>query len=651
MGYKIRFCLCLLFSVFIFSCASAKKDPLPPTPSAKTEYNKAKIDIEAGESKKAITRLKKIIEKNPDSSIAHDSQILLGQIYFKSNDFNSSYKSYLSLLNSEYSSSREDEARLGAVRALTKLGRFDEAQALIKKVTSHSKSKSLLLEAHTLNTSVSTQTRDTFSTLSSFVYLAENSSTSASKENFRLRALDIVQNKLNLEELDQVATSDEFGFVSPYAALKAGQVYFADKIYSSAESRLDRVVSLSPGSDLAQDAQKILDQLIARRRVDPLVVGAVLPLTGKQSAVAHKTLRGLQLGLGVTGRSTSNLKLSVVDSEGHPDTARRAVERLVVEDSAIGIVGDLVSRTAEAVSTKSEELGVPNVSLSQRAGLTQMGTFVFRNALTSESQVKELVTAAMEVQGLRRFAVLYPNDAYGVEYANLFWDEVLRRGGQVVAAQSYAADEKNFGPVIRRLVGTFYLEDRSEEYAFLLRDWYSKQKSITARTESPDDLLPPIQRFDAIFIPDSAKALGQIASMLLYQNIQTTRLLGTNLWNTKDIVERGTRLIDGGLFIDASSAIDQSYQKTDFAKEFKSIYGEDPGVFEAQAYDTGLALRRLLSAGVSSRSELRDRLENMGSFAGSLGNIRVENREFSRPLTVLTVQDSTVKHLLPNVKK
>jgi ABC-type branched-subunit amino acid transport system substrate-binding protein len=72
-------------------------------------------------------------------------------------------------------------------------------------------------------------------------------------------------------------------------------------------------------------------------------------------------------------------------------------------------------------------------------------------------QVRYLVKSAIEDLGIKKFAVLFPNDAYGVEFTNIFWDEVLARGGQVTSAQSYSSKETDFHAVIQRLVGTYYV--------------------------------------------------------------------------------------------------------------------------------------------------------------------------------------------------
>ena len=68
------------------------------------------------------------------------------------------------------------------------------------------------------------------------------------------------------------------------------------------------------------------------------------------------------------------------------------------------------------------------------------------------------------------------DEPFGVEYANLFWDEVLARGGSIAGAQIYSPAETDFRGPVKRLVGTYYLEDRKTEYQGRLKEWYKKQK-------------------------------------------------------------------------------------------------------------------------------------------------------------------------------
>jgi branched-chain amino acid transport system substrate-binding protein len=257
--------------------------------------------------------------------------------------------------------------------------------------------------------------------------------------------------------------------------------------------------------------------------------------------------------------------------------------------------------------------------------------------------VQELARNAIEKYGMKRFAIVYPNDPYGTEYANLFWDAVLALGGQVTAAQSYSPIERDFSGVVSRLVGTYYIEDRADEYTHLIKDWYGQQKVITSRVTPPTDLLQPIVDFDAVFIPDGVKSLGQIASMLVFNDVKNVRLLGTNLWNSTSLVERGTSLIENSLFVDALSSMDNSLSHTAFFRDYKNLYDEEPSSFEAQAYDSGLVLRDAISHGARSRGAVREALQGLNHFHATVGDISVSSdREFTRPLTVLTVKDGKI---------
>ena len=392
-------------------------------------------------------------------------------------------------------------------------------------------------------------------------------------------------------------------------------------------------------------AQELLRQIEARTKVDVNTIGAVLPLSGPNAPYGYRALNGLRLALGVDGGKSSKFRLAVVDSESNPSVARRAVERLVLEDQTVAIVGSLMSRTAIPVASKSQELGVPNITLSQKDGLTDIGPYIFRNALTSRMQVQFLVHTAMEKKGYQRFAILYPNDKYGTEYANLFWDEVLSRGGVIVAAQAYEPGETDYRGHIQRLIGTFYIEDRMEEYKEKLRKWKADHPHMSARKKPPEDLLDPVVAFDALFIPDSVKAVGQIAPMLAVNDVQGVPLLGTNLWNTSSLIKRAGKYLSDPIFVDSFLSNDSSFQSSNFNRNYRATFGSQPNIIEVQAYDAGVMLRAALEEGVRSRSDLRGELEN-SKFDGALGPLRVtEKREVERPLVTLTVKDDKISRM------
>lgn len=651
---KIFFRFWVLLSavaVLTYCTTAAKKKPLAQAPyDARQQLAKAQIELAAGAESKAVQRFKYLAAKHPNSDVSDDATIQLARVYFKQGNYELAYKTYMSLVESDVFSPNEAEALLGASKCLHKMGRLDESLALSARgLKIPGLSEAYRLEFYRHRYQVLATTGDRLDALRALAFIYDKDPKPEVRTGAQARASEIVTQYLSEADLEKVVSDPEFGFVRAQAAFRLGTFKLQKRDYDEARSLFSRAAEWGQGTPFQQRSESYIAQIDSRRRVDSDTVGAVLPLTGRYSHIAYKTLNGLKLGLGLVGSDKSSLRLAVVDSEGSPDGARRSVERLVLEDSVIAVVGSLLSRTAAAVGGKTEELGVPSIALSQKSGLTQAGTYLFRNAVTSEMQVKELVRIAMDQMGMKKFAIMFPNDYYGVEYANLFWDEVLARGGHIVAAQPYNSTETDFRGPVKRLVGTFYVEDRRVEYKNRVTDWFKKQKRVSTRVQPPDDLLPPIVSFDALFVPDSPRAIGQIAPMLAYQGVHT-RLLGTNVWNSNELVRRGQKNVENAVFVDSNLINEPAFKKSKFYMEYQKNFGEEPGVFEAQGYETGLLLRKLIEGGERTRVGLASALSSLREFQGLSGPMVMNsNRELVRPLTPFVVRENTIMAWTPEL--
>lgn len=486
---------------------------------------------------------------------------------------------------------------------------------------------------------VAPQTTDALEYLKALVNKSIQAPKKEEQDVNRLHAIDIVETKLNEDQLEDVAKDSDFGYLRAHAMYRLGEIALENRDNSSAKKYFSSVVEFMPGSDLATRSQEIINQLEASKNVQAQTIGAVLPLTGKNAPIGQRALRGLEMGLGLHIPGSS-FKLAVMDSEGNPDSARRSVERLVTEDNVIAVVGSLLSKTGPAVASKANELNVPSIGLSQRAGLTEIGPTVFRNSLTTGMQIRALVRTAMS-SGVKKFAVLYPNDSYGVEFTNIFWDEVLARGGKITAIQTYSPKETDFRLVIQRLVGTYYGEARQDEFNQRMKELQSTDHKKSVRQSNLESILTPVTDFEAIFIPDNIKAMGQIAAMLSYNDVKNVKLLGTNLWNNKDLARRAGAFANDILFVD--SIAPSSLEKSNFITEYKNIYKEQPSLIEIQAYDAGLILRQLIASGANTREELTQSLTQLKGFPGSLGVLNINSdREIERPVIPLTLDKGEI---------
>lgn len=642
--------LTLIFTTHIAACSAlptSKRAPEPSPNQAKVLYKSAQSDLNKQDLKSATSKLSQVAVNYPTSELAPLSYYHLGEIAYQQSQFEVALNYFKSVLNGSVSSDIEFKAAQRSSLILQKLNRLDEAESMAKKafqVAKNSKEQTAALKLLTKQYIGRGQNTDAIRTLIELSVLAENPNQSA---EYRRQAIEITEGRLNENQLERIAQSSEFSFLRPYAFYRLGEIHIERRSFQSAKSFLSRVDELIPSSDLSARAIALIQQIDALRTVDSLTVGAVLPLTGKHKTIGEKALRGLQLGLGVYGNARSPIKLAVIDSEGNPDTARRATERLITENNSIAIVGSLLSRTAQSVASKADELGVPNIALSPQSDLTLSGDYIFRNAVTAEMQVKHLVEVAMKQNRLKRFAILYPNDSYGVKFATLFWEEVEKRGGEIRGAQVYNPSDYSVKSQIQRLVGTFYVEDRIDEFEQGIKK-LSQKKVIRGAGKLPqvEEIIPPIVDFDAIFIPDGVRAVSQIIPMLDYNDVRSMKLLGTNLWNTGDFAEKMSQANRiSTLFVDGFF-VDSTLKGSQFWRDFNQTFAENPVFIEQQAYETGLILRQLLASGSSSRSSLKASLERLQGFPGATSRLQMnKDREIERPLSTLTVLNGKVQPL------
>lgn len=651
--------LAVLVATFLLSACQTtpkRRQPVKAPPSLEQEFKQGRLAMEAGDNKKALARFKKVIATAPESDLADDANMMSAQIFEKQQLWKDALQSYLSVARGEMETPYETEALLRAARIHVRFSQFREALDLTRAIArSSNATPAQKYEASELQGEILLSENRVLDALELYVELYNQATDASRKEKYRLAAQDLLDTRLNEEQLTEVADRSSYGFLRPTAKYRIGLSLAEQKQLARARSSFQDVVALAPGTELAERATTLITQIDARSRVNPRTVGAILPLSGRQQAVGYRALRGLQLGLGIysPNKKTSGFRLAVIDSEGNPDIARRAVERLVVEDNAVAMVGGLLSRTAGSETSKAQEFGMPTIVLGQKAGLTESGEFIFRNALTSQMQAEHLAYVAIERLGLKRFAILFPNDPYGTEFANFFWDAVKLRGGSVNAAQPYDPKETDFRGHVQRMVGNYYVEDRSEEYRIRYRQYLEKNPRRSARQSqaTPEEILPPIVDFDALFIPDSARAAGQIAPMLAYNDVDNVRLLGTNLWNNASFVSRGQKFVESAIIVDGLYTGDRSFASSDFVKAYKDVFGEEPGMIEAQAYDTGLLLRQLIAGGATTRTELQEKLTSVKGFPGAFGALDMSPaRELKRPISVLTVKEGKLVPLESTVQ-
>ncbi|MBI5888297.1 MAG: penicillin-binding protein activator [Deltaproteobacteria bacterium] len=373
-------------------------------------------------------------------------------------------------------------------------------------------------------------------------------------------------------------------------------------------------------------------------------IGVVLALKGIYAPYGEAALKGALLGSGIFAPpqpgvrpdmqpgakgERASMTVYVRDVGDEPAKAVDAVKELSSNANVLGIVGPLLSANALDAAREAQNDGVPIITLSQREGAAPGSGWAFRNSMTLASQASALAAYAVGTLGLKRFAVIYPQNAYGEKMSSLFGEDAQRLGASVVAVASYEDGATDFSAVLKQ--------------AFNVAVKTRKEGRRTIKEYEPK------LQADAVFIPDYFETVGMLLPYLEYLNIKDIQLLGTSGWNSARFASAAGKAAEGAVFVDAFFAGSKRQGAAGFTADFEKVYSAEPGVIEAAAYDAALALRSLIAAKkdgeapAPDRSAVRDGLKSLKGIGGAAGEISFNaSGEAVKKLFFLTVKNGQI---------
>ena len=563
------------------------------------------------------------------------------------------YKKALEFFKNEESLQKDKtltQAKINSAIVYYRIGQYDSALSKLREITDEfplqGYLKSLyfrwkILTTHKKDSDVFEEKLHILDQIISYETILEK------KEIAKKRAKSIIQN-LSVNEISSLDESREWLFLNKWILFIVAQNFIKEKDFEKALDYFQKLlIHTQDDSVLEKRVHQYIQAIKTRTKAYPQRIGAILPLTGSYKRIGEKCIKGLQLGLGLYDDKPSDIELFIIDSKGHPQSVEENLKNLVLKQKVIGLVGGVVSSVAVKLAQLSQSFMLPSILLSQKSELTKEMPFIFQNSINNKYVIKYLVDYLMDEKDHKNFAVLYPNDHFGVEQSNLFWDYVASKGGNIKGAQTYKEGATDFNDTIKRLAGLYYIEDRDEEYREHLKNWFSKKRNYRSNKQLRS-LLPPVLNFTVLFIPDSIKSLHNIAPYLALHDIEEITLAGTGIWNSNQILRSKTKQLEHVVFADALITKHPQFKKSDFYKQFQNVFGYAPSLFEFLSYQSALALRQAISNGSRSREELQRNLAQIKTLGSPIGEIKIsENREFIYPITNFGIKDKEIVSLNP----
>lgn len=458
---------------------------------------------------------------------------------------------------------------------------------------------------------------------------------------------------LSISELVTLEASYTNTFPGDLILLRLAHTAHEKGITARAKAYIYRFLSEFPQHPRRDEAREILLTINRSFRAQKYRLGVLLPLSGSYSIYGKRVLQGVMLATEEENRSRKNkISLYIKDSKGDPDTAAEAVWELAETNRVMAIIGPVLSQTTFKAAKVAQNLACPLITPSAGAeGIPQIGSYIFRNNLTSSHQAHTMAEFAMNEMCINEFAILYPNNLYGKELKEIFSKKIQDLGGKILFSDSYGIEDTDFKEQVLGI-------SEHEAQAIYIPDFYDKVVMIAPQLvfyareekfEEEDDFdIADLEEELSLFgddpvrtnkrhrqsAPDDEEELEEPrrpfswnADISLFPGDSRDRapakppiqLLGTNGWYSEKLIPLGGKYVANAVFTSGFFLDSPSPEIQRFVKDFTERFGEKPILLSSQAYDATRMILASIKQGAQTRQKVRDNMAMLRKFPGITG--------------------------------
>jgi branched-chain amino acid transport system substrate-binding protein len=327
------------------------------------------------------------------------------------------------------------------------------------------------------------------------------------------------------------------------------------------------VAPAQPGAPAAQ----------SEASTEPIYIGVSGPLTGQNARYGEQWKKGFDLALeeingagGVNGRP---LEYIFEDTQSDPKQSVVVAQKFVADERIIVELGDFSSSASMAASP-----------IYQRGGLVQFGftnshpdftnaggDYTWSNSVTQGQASPALADFAIDTLGLKRVAVFYLNNDWGVSSNDLFNARAQELGGEVVASESYLAEEKDFRSALTRV-----------------------------REANPDGIVLFSYQADGALIAQQVRQAGLEVPLVASSSLQSP-----------DFLELGGEAVEGVYVRGQFLPTDPRPEVKNVVDKYVAKYNETPDFFAIHAYDTMHLIAKAIEIGGPTRKGVHSALPQL----------------------------------------
>lgn len=350
-----------------------------------------------------------------------------------------------------------------------------------------------------------------------------------------------------------------------------------------------------------------------------IVIGHFGSMTGQQATFGISTDNAIKIAIeernakgGVKGKQ---IVLKTIDTAGKQSEASTAVTRLITDEGAKAILGEVASSLSMAGGAVAQQKKVPMISPSStNPDVTDIGDYIFRVCFLDDFQGWVGAKFAKDNLKATKVAILYDQaQAYSTGLADFFEKAFKEMGGQVVVKQAFNGSSMEIS---------------------------SQLQAVKAANA------------EVIYLPVYYSAAGTIIRKARESGIAAP-FLGGDGWDSDELAKIAGEAANGNYFTNHYAPEEDRPEVKNFVAKYKAKYGgATPDGLAALGYDAALVLFDAMDRAPSlSAKDLRDAIAGTKNFTGVTGTFSIDAKRNPVKSAVVIEYKGTTKVMNARIEK
>ncbi len=364
-----------------------------------------------------------------------------------------------------------------------------------------------------------------------------------------------ILNNINLNEYNRIK----------FEKFKKNYVYFISKLgklkFGKDRSFIDKILEEAYSANLSRELIKYLKTKYnftfnnvnnqSNKFINILIA---IPLTGRFKNIGEYCLQGVLTGIDFFGKNNNSVKIFLCDTSSNENLTYR-LDKIIQEKNINVILGPLRNSVEKYIVSVAAKREIPVVSLVPKSINNTGYKYYFVHNLNLEDEILQLKDFINTQQ--YNLAIMYPETIFGNKLKYFF----VKSGFNVSLFINYSPDAVDFKKEI-----------------FTLGNLSKKGKDTNEYIQN--------NNIDSVFIADDVEKALLIIPQLYFYDLKNMVILGTNLWNTQNLLKLDNKFQKNIYFLDIIDYNSQSDSFVKFRNYLQKYFNSVPKYYSVLLYDS-----------------------------------------------------------------